>query len=451
MHMSTPQFRRIVIVGGGLAGALLATMLGKEGHRVTVYERRPDPRTHGFVGGRSINLAISARGVRGLAAVGLAEKVLGNAIPMFGRMMHSVSGELTFQYYSSNHREAINSVSRSALNITLLDAAEQNASVNVRFGKRCVDVNLDAEQPVATFIDEETGATEQEECELLIGADGAYSAVRSVMQKREGFNYAQEYLSHGYKELSIPPTATGEFAMEPNALHIWPRGGFMMIALPNRDRSFTCTLFHPLKGRESFESLKTRADVLQFFEKTFPDAVPKMPTLADDFFAHPTGSLVTIKCQPWHHEGRVLLIGDAAHAIVPFYGQGMNAAFEDCLELMRCMGTHKDDLRRAVVEFGARRKVNTDAIAELAIDNFVEMRDKVGTKRFLWRKRLEHLLHRLMPRKFMPLYNMISFTTFPYAKARQRAKKQWRAILAAGAVLGVLIVIGIVALIASVV
>jgi kynurenine 3-monooxygenase len=449
MKSMTTQPKRIHIIGGGLAGSLLACMLGKAGHSITVFERRPDPRTQGFIGGRSINLAISVRGIKALAAVGLAEKVLAEAIPMKGRMMHAVDGVLTFHYYSSNHREAINSVSRGGLNIAMLDAAEQHPGVKLRFNMRFVDMNMDADAPVAALVDENSGAEERAECDLLIGADGAYSAVRAVMQKREGFNYSQEYLSHGYKELSIPPSPTGEFAIEANALHIWPRGGYMMIALPNIDRSFTCTLFHPLRGKGSFEALKTRADVISFFERSFPDAVPMMPTLADDFFTNPTGALVTIRCSPWHHQGKVLLIGDAAHAIVPFYGQGMNAAFEDCVELMKCIDRAGDDMHQAVAVFAQQRKEHTDAIAEMALDNFIEMRDRVSSRAFLLRKKFEQLLHRLMPRKFMPLYNMISFTTFPYAKARQRARKQRRAITAAFIAFAVLLLAAIVWLVAA--
>lgn len=447
--MSNLAHKRIIIVGGGLAGSLLACMLGKKGCHVTVYERRPDPREKGFVGGRSINLALSVRGIRGLKAVGLAEKVLKESIPMRGRMMHDIDGDLTHQYYSSNHKDAINSVSRGDLNITLLQAADENPNVTLHFGRRFVTMNMDADSPIVTFHNEVSGADEQVECDLVIGADGAYSAVRAVMQFREGFDYSQEYLSHGYKELCIPPTERGEFALEENALHIWPRGGFMMIALPNLDRSFTCTLFHPLKGKEGLESLKTRADIMAFFERYFPDAVPLMPTLVDDFLHNPNGALVTIRCQPWHHNGNVVLIGDAAHAIVPFYGQGMNAAFEDCVEFMSCIDKHGHELGKALTLFEKRRKQHADAIAEMAVENFVEMRDKVTSRAFLFRKKFEHLLHRILPGKFVPQYNLISFSNVPYATARKRAKKQWRTVKLIVAALGIIALAVIVLLIVT--
>jgi kynurenine 3-monooxygenase len=448
--MSTYKDQRIVIVGGGLAGALLAAMLGKKGCDVTVCERRPDPRAHGFAGGRSINLALSVRGIRALKAIGLADAVLKDAIPMRGRMMHSRTGELTFQHYSSDHKQAINSVSRGGLNITLLDAAAQYPNVKLVFGKRCTSVETLPAKPIATFHDEATGETETVTCDLLIGADGAYSAVRAVMQFREGFNYAQEYESHGYKELSIPPTDRGDFAMEAHALHIWPRGGFMMIALPNADRSFTCTLFHPLKGKDGLEAMKTRADVIAFFEKHFPDAMPMMPTLADDFVMHPTGALVTIRCWPWQMNGNVVLVGDAAHAIVPFYGQGMNAAFEDCAELVECLEKYPEEVHKALVLFQKRRKVHADAIAEMAVENFVEMRDKVGSRAFLMHKKFEQLVHRVLPWWFTPQYNLISFSNVPYATARKRARRQWRMIKGALVAIGVLVVAGAVLLVRTI-
>lgn len=442
--MTSLKDKRIIIVGGGLAGALLACMLGKKGHHVTIYERRADPRAQGFVGGRSINLALSVRGIRALKAVGLAEKVLKDAIPMRGRMMHARDGALTHQFYSSNHNDAINSVSRGGLNITLLEAADANPNVTLHFGRRCMTVNMDGPLPIVTLRNEVSGHEEQVTCDLVIGADGAYSAVRAVMQFREGFDYSQDYLTHGYKELSIPPTERGEYAMEANALHIWPRGGFMMIALPNADRSFTCTLFQPMRGKEGLLALKTRAEVMTFFEKHFPDAIPMMPTLVDDFTHNPIGALVTIRCQPWHVRGNVLLIGDAAHAIVPFYGQGMNAAFEDCVELLACFEKHHDDLTTALALFEKRRKQHADAIAEMAVDNFYEMRDRVNSRAFLYRKKFEQLLHRLMPKWFTPQYNLISFSNVPYATARRRARKQRHIVNAILVGLGVVVLAAIV-------
>ena len=350
--------KRVTIVGGGLAGALMACYLGEAGHEVSVYERRPDPRAKGYIGGRSINLALSARGIKGLAGVGLAEKVLESALPMRGRMMHSRAGETAFQAYSKNKSDAINSISRGGLNLILLEAAAKHPNVSLHFDHRCLDVDLEA--PAAVFeheVKEEDGSRSGDgegkkpriqivrvESDLVIGADGAFSAVRGKMQKQDRFDYSQSYLEHGYKELHIPPASSGGvahggamFAMAPHALHIWPRGGSMMIALPNPDGSFTCTLFWPFEGRHSFAALRTPEQVERFFNEEYPDAVPLMPTLVEDYMRNPTSSLVTVRCSPWQANGRVVLIGDAAHAIVPFFGQGMNAAFEDCLCLAECL------------------------------------------------------------------------------------------------------------------
>ncbi|MHC5025004.1 MAG: FAD-dependent oxidoreductase, partial [Planctomycetota bacterium] len=371
-----PGIQRITIVGGGLGGALMACCLAKSGHTVEVFERRPDPRRAGFVGGRSINLALSTRGIHALERVGLAETVLRDAIPMRGRMMHARDGTLTFQPYSKNPDDAINSVSRGGLNLALLEAAEKHENVRLHFDQRCESVDLDG--PAARF---RCGATERvlkSTPDLLIGADGAFSAVRAELQRTDRFDYSQSYLEHGYKELTIPRVDGGGFALEENALHIWPRGGFMMIALPNRDGSFTCTLFWPFTGPHGFDRLQTPEDITRCFEEQFGDAVPLMPALVEDFQRNPTSSLVTVRCHPWHVGASVVLLGDAAHAIVPFYGQGMNAAFEDCTALDECLARHPDDRGRALAEFTTLRKPNADAIADMALENFIEMRDKVG-------------------------------------------------------------------------
>ncbi len=438
---------RFIIVGAGLAGSLLAISLARLGRTVEVYERRLDPRRKGFVGGRSINLALSIRGINALERVGLAERVLQDVIPMRGRMMHGVSGGLTFQPYSKDPSDNINSVSRGGLNITLLDAAEACENVTIRFGVRCVDVDL--ENAAATFVDEQSGEEFTARGDAILGTDGAFSAVRGAMQKTDRFNYSQEYLEHGYKELTIPPGPDGGFAMEPHALHIWPRGGSMMIALPNQDRSFTCTLFWPYRGAHSFEAVRRREDVAPFFERHYPDAVPLMPTLAEDFETNPTSSLVTVRCRPWR-VGRSLILGDAAHAIVPFYGQGMNCAFEDVAALADRLTASGFDIDEAFDEFQERRKPNADAIADLALANFIEMRDKVGSRWFLLKKKGETILHRLFPKAFLPLYNMVSFTTIPYAEAVQRARGQAGTIKSALAAAGALVVLAVVLLIATV-
>jgi kynurenine 3-monooxygenase len=408
--------KRIAIVGAGLAGPLLACYLARDGFDVTVYERRSDPRIAGFSGGRSINLALSARGIDALNRIGLADQVLKSVIPMRGRMLHEPDGKLAFQYYSSNHTDAINSVSRAHLNLILVNAAAKHLNVKLLFDHRCHGVELEREHPTVTF---ENGQTI--ETDLVIGADGAYSAVRQQMQKREGFDYSQSYLEHGYKELTIPPKADGDFAMEPHALHIWPRRAFMMIALPNQDRSFTCTCFWPFSA---FESLDADEKIISFFNEHFRDAVPLMPTLTEDFRRNPVGSLVTIRCSPFHYMDKAVLVGDAAHAIVPFYGQGMNCAFEDCVALSDAL---RAQLRGNPLEVYSRaRKPHTDAIADMALDNFIEMRDHTASRWFLLNKKLSHALHRLFPNQFVPLYNLVSFTTVPYAFARNRARMQIR-------------------------
>jgi kynurenine 3-monooxygenase len=422
----TTSRRHAVIVGAGLAGSLLACYLARQGWRVSVYERRSDPRRAGYGGGRSINLALSARGFSGLAGVGLDERVRQrDAIRMPGRMIHPVAGPLVFQPYSANPADAINSVSRGGLNLTLLEAAAEYPNVSFHFECTCVDIEPDTP---AAIIRAGVG-TEHVACDLLIGADGAYSAVRGRLQRAERFDYSQSYLEHGYKELHIPPAAEvgvdpqrfGGYAMDPHALHIWPRGGAMMIALPNRDQSFTCTLFWPFRGPHGLEEPRTASEIARFFGEHYPDAMPLMPTLARDYTANPIGTLVTIRCSPWQHAGKVCLIGDAAHAIVPFYGQGMNAAFEDVRDLAGLL--KGGDQRAALEEFEALRKPSADAIADMALDNFIEMRDRVGDPEFRYRKRIEQSLHRLFPGRVTPQYNLVSFSTVPYEEARRRGRE----------------------------
>ncbi|MHC4948239.1 MAG: FAD-dependent oxidoreductase [Planctomycetota bacterium] len=433
--------RHFLVVGAGLGGALMACFLARAGHRVTVVERRSDPRARGFIGGRSINLALSTRGIAALREVELADGVLADVVPMRGRMMHAVDGDLTFQPYSKDAGDAINSVSRGGLNLALLEAADAYDTVTLRFDAPCVTVDPDA--PSVTVRDGD-GETELG-ADAIIGADGAFSAVRGVMQRLDRFDYRQDWLQHGYKELTIPPTDAGAFAMEPNALHIWPRGGFMMIALPNLDRSFTCTCFWPFAGPTGFDAIASDEDVRPFFDRWFPDAVPLMPTLVEDFRRNPTSSLVTVRCRPWRVGGTTVLLGDAAHAIVPFYGQGMNCAFEDCSALAACLAARGDDLDAAFADYETRRKENADAIADLALENFIEMRDKVGSSVFLAKKRMEKTLHRLFPSTFVPLYNLVSFSTVPYAEARRRVRRRHARLLglAAAVAVAVVVVIGV--------
>ena len=446
--------KSVTIIGAGLAGALLASYLAQRGFRVRVYERRDDPRRAGYVGGRSINLALSARGMWGLEGIGLDKAILESALPMKGRVMHPAdpAKPVYYQPYSKNPTDSIKSISRSGLNLALIQAASKHENVSFFFNHRCLDIDLD--HCSATLQNETPGATPGAlttvESDLIFGADGAFSPVRARLQKTDRFEYSQSYLSHGYKELHIPALSEsspdfsrfGGFAMDPAALHIWPRGTAMMIALPNPDKTFTCTLFWPFDGDHGLAALRTPAEVTSFFTRNYPDAVPLMPTLADDYLKNPNGSLVTVRCWPWIHKSpgnkAVLLMGDAAHAIVPFFGQGMNAAFEDvrifceCLERAapRTLPERSNDsltteswLHSAADEYQRLRKPNADAIARMALDNFIEMRDKVGSRLFLQRKKLEHLLHDLFPSTFTPKYNLVSFSIVPYLEALRRGAR----------------------------
>jgi kynurenine 3-monooxygenase len=415
---------RFVLIGSGLAGGLLAGYLGRRGHEVELYERRADPREGNTVGGRSINLALSTRGIHALEQLGIADEVLRQAIPMRGRMIHAKSGELHFAPYDVDPTKCINSIGRAALNTTVIEAAVRHRNVRVHFNHRCTDVDLDA--ATARLLDVSTSEPLNAAGDAVIGVDGAFSAVRRAMQRLDRFDYSQSYLAHGYKELTIPPTPDGSWQMEKHALHIWPRKSFMMIALPNPDGSFTCTLFWQFAGPRSFASLATDEEIDRFFEEEFPDAVALMPTLLEDFRENPTGSLVTIRCAPWHHRDKVTLVGDAAHAVVPFYGQGMNAAFEDCVVLDECLAELPNDRERAFAEYFVRRKQNADALADLAVHNFIEMRDKTASRTFRAKKKLDHSLERLLPGIYLPLYTMVTFTRIPYAEAARRARRQDR-------------------------
>lgn len=416
--------KHFTIFGAGLAGTLLAVFLARRGHTIDLFERRADPRHTNAERGRSINLALSTRGIDALSRVGLDREVLDTAIPMRGRMIHPAEDHpaLTLLPYSQNPDNHINSVSRLGLNITLLHAAQREPGVTIHFGQRCQ--GMDLETGSCEVLDIATNQTRLIESRHVIGADGAFSGVRSSMQKRDRFDYAQSYLPHGYKELTIPPkSAAGGWRIEKHALHIWPRGTYMMIALPNQDGSFTCTLFWPFEGPHSFAALRTDEDVRAFFTQHFPDAIPLIPDLVHDWRHNPTSSLVTVRCWPWHARDRAVLIGDAAHAVVPFYGQGMNASFEDCVELDRCISDSAGDVEAAFAEYGRRRKPNTDALAQLAINNFIEMRDKVNSFTFRRRSALEKALARSMP-GYRDLYERVTFSTEPYAQTLRSVRAQ---------------------------
>ena len=414
---------KFVLIGSGLAGGLLAAYLGRRGHEVDLYERRADPREGNIVGGRSINLAISTRGIHALEQIGLAHEALQYAIPMRGRMIHpaGAGARTIFSPYDVDPKKCINSIGRAALNTTVIEAAQRYPNVHVHFKHKCTDVDLDT--ATAQFETERGQLVARGDA--VIGVDGAFSAVRKSMQQKIGnFQYDESYLAHGYKELTIPPGPDGSWQMEKNALHIWPRKSFMMIALPNPDGSFTCTLFWQFEGPRSFASTKSHDDVHRFFDEEFPDAVPIMPTLLEDFRQNPTGSLVTIRCAPWFYRDKVCLLGDAAHAVVPFYGQGMNAAFEDCVVLDECLEKFPENRESAFAEYFSRRKENADALADLAIGNFIEMRDKTASKTFRAKKKLDHLLEAALPGIYLPLYTMVTFTRIPYAAAAKRARAQ---------------------------
>jgi kynurenine 3-monooxygenase len=431
---------KLVLIGSGLAGGLLAAYLGRRGYDVDLYERRTDPREGNIVGGRSINLAISTRGIHALEQIGLADEALRHAIPMRGRMIHDKSGALHFAPYDIDPKKCINSIGRASLNATVIEAAQRYPNVRVHFNHKCTDVDL---AEAVCHLETETGKLTVRG-DAVIGVDGAFSAVRASMQRNiDSFQYNESYLAHGYKELTIPPAPDGSWRIEKNALHIWPRKSFMMIALPNPDGSFTCTLFWEFEGPRSFATTKTDDDVRRFFDEEFPDAVALMPSLLEDFRNNSTGSLVTIRCAPWYYRDRVCLLGDAAHAVVPFYGQGMNAAFEDCVVLDECVEKFANDREHAFAEYFSRRKENADALADLAIGNFIEMRDKTASSTFRTKKKLDHLLEAALPGVYLPLYTMVTFTRIPYAQAARRARLQDRILYIA---LVTLVLIGILAL-----
>jgi kynurenine 3-monooxygenase len=418
---------RVAIVGAGLTGSLLACFLARRGLTVALYERRPDPREGQPERGRSINLAISERGLDALRRIDLVDQVMADALPMKGRMIHPVEGPLDFQQYSASGTRAINSISRGTLNNALLEAATQAPGVEVHFEHRLLE--LDSQGGRMVF---ETPAGKVEErADVVLGADGAGSAVRGALLAEGILSEEVDFLDYGYKELSIP-AVDGEFALDPGALHIWPRGTSMMIALPNPDRSFTCTLFWPAG---SFDALGTENLIERHFAAEYPDLLPLAPGLVDDYLHNPVGVLGTVRTSPWQAHGRTALIGDAAHAIVPFYGQGANCAFEDVVELDRCLDDTAGSWARALPLFEHRRRENTAAIAEMALANFVEMRDKVASPVFRLGKRIEHALERALPGRYVSRYELVSFSTTPYAEVRRRVHRQHQ-VLAAAVLLG---------------
>ncbi|UOQ98161.1 FAD-dependent monooxygenase [Hymenobacter sp. 5317J-9] len=417
-----PASEPLTVMGAGLVGSLLSLYLARRGHSVQVFERRADPRRAGFQEGRSINLALSDRGWRALEGVGVADDIRQVGIPMTERVMHDVQGHLTRQPYGKDG-QAIYSVNRGHLNRRLLDLAEAQPAVRLQFGQQCLGIDLKKQE--LHLLDTATRQEHTEKYTRLFGTDGAFSAVRGALQKTDRYDYSQDYLEYGYKELTIEAGPDGTWQLDKNALHIWPRGQYLMIALPNLDGSFNGTLFFPYEGAESFAALQTPADVEAFFGRVFPDAVPLMPNLTEEFFAHPTGSLVTIRCFPWKYDDDVLLLGDASHAIVPFYGQGMNAGFEDCSVLNELLDQYGDAAWPTIfAEFQTQRKPNTDAMADLAVYNFVEMRDRVADPRFLLQKKIEAKISAQFPGRWTPLYSQVTFSHTPYAEAWAAGQRQ---------------------------
>lgn len=417
----TSETAEITLVGAGLAGSLLAIFLAKRGFRVTIYERRADMRLESVEGGRSINLALANRGIRPLEAVGLMDRIRPMMIPMAGRMIHDAHGGLQLLPYGHRPHEVIHSIARGGLNAVLMDAAEATGRVKIHFGHNCRDVDFGSK--TMTVVRAHDDNVETVAWDVLIGTDGSASAVRAALLEATSGSLQDEPLGHVYKELSILPTTDGGFQMERGALHIWPRGELMLIALPNTDGSFTVTLFLPSSGMSSVEYLTDAESVREFFEALFPDALALIPHLTDEFFTNPTGNLGTVRCAPWSHQG-ALLLGDAAHAIVPFHGQGMNCAFEDCMVLDEILAKGDRTWSEVFSEFESARKPNAEAIADMALENYVEMRSTVLHAKFALRKEVAFRLEDLYPEIFIPRYSMVMFHHIPYAEAQRRGTIQ---------------------------
>lgn len=436
----TQRERKTTIIGAGLVGALLATLLAQRGFAVDVFERRPDPRKAGYAGGRSINLALAERGLHGLRVAGLTDEVMRLAVMMRGRMVHHRDGHIELLRYGRDDSEVIWSISRGGLNVALIDAA-QKAGAHLHFDRRLLSAAFGEQDVSLRFHDDSADSVHEHTAASVIGADGAGSALRGAMNAKTPLGERIEELGHGYKELeipalpnfpsiSLPPAAAAALArgetcaIERNALHIWPRGNYMCIALPNAEGSFTVTLFMPGQGDPSFATVSTGAEARALFERDFADAVPLIPDLEQDFAANPTGVLATLYLDRWHVHGRALLVGDAAHAIVPFHGQGMNCGFEDAVELADLLDAHADDTPWAFAEFERRRRPNAEAIATMALENYVEMRDSVADAGFLLRRELGRVLAERHPDRFVPRYSMVTFTRMPYAQAFARGAIQ---------------------------
>jgi kynurenine 3-monooxygenase len=410
----------IIVIGGGLVGSLLSICLARRGCAVRIYDRKPDPRSTEQRSGRSINLTLCERGFAALARVGAYDAVRTITIPAYGRQIHTEDGQVAYQPYG-NGGEALYSITRNELNRVLLDIAEKEHGVQIQFGVKCA--GLDPQAPSVFLEDQETGARRTERASWIFGSDGAFSAVRLQLQKTERFDFSQSYLDQGYKELTVPPKESAAWGLDRHALHIWPRGRYMLIGFANFDGSTTLALHLPFEGEVSFASLRGEADLLALFARSFPDTLGRIPSLVGDFFGRPVSSMVTIRCNPWVR-GRVALIGDAAHAVVPSYGQGANCGFEDCAVLDACLDRHNGDWEGALADFERERKPNADAIADLSLQHFGEIRDRVGDSQFLLRKAVERRLEHLYPDRCRSLYSLVSFTTLTYVDALRQAHSQ---------------------------
>ncbi|WP_431164759.1 FAD-dependent oxidoreductase [Tenacibaculum halocynthiae] len=421
----------ILIIGAGLCGSLLALRLAQRGYKVELFESRPDLRTHDISAGRSINLALSDRGFKALRIAGVEEKAREICIPMHGRLIHDAKENTFASNYSGREGEYINSISRGDLNGILLTEAEKHENVTIHFNKKCI--SIDIEETVVRFKDYKTKEEFSVNGDVIFGTDGAGSVLRKsyYLERKFLFSYSQNYLTHGYKELEIPADALGNHQISKDHLHIWPRGEYMLIALPNLDGSFTVTLFLSYdEGEYNFNNLTTEKRIIEFFEKEFPDALKLIPSIKDEFFNNPTGALGTVKCSPWFYKGNTVLMGDAAHAIVPFYGQGMNASFEDVTVFDTILDKHEGNWEAVFKEYQLVRKEDTDAIADLAIDNYYEMRDHVAHPLFKQKRMLEMSLEENFPKEYFSKYSMVTFNeNIPYSEAMKKGRAQDKALL----------------------
>jgi kynurenine 3-monooxygenase len=417
---------KFTLIGAGLTGPLLATYLAHRGYCVEIFERRSDMRKESISAGRSINLALSARGNNALKEVGLYDKIKPNTIPMKGRMIHGLNGNTNLQPYGQKENEVIFSVSRAQLNMELMNMAEETGNVTIQFNHQLLSADLEQNKLLFQLSD----SLEKIEWPFkrVIGCDGSASILRKSIVEKANIKYLKKPLGHGYKELTIPAMDSGKFQIEPNALHIWPRGNYMLIALPNNDYSFTCTLFFPMIGKTSFDTVRTEKEILDLFQSQFPDSIDLMPNLVEEFQKNPIGDLASVYCKPWHWEDKALLIGDAAHAVVPFFGQGMNASFQDCSTLAKLMDQNENNWKIIFNAFSSAQVENGHAIADMALENYMEMRDHVNDPKYKKRREIELKLERMFPDQFIPRYSMVSFHQIPYAEVYQLGKRQFNII-----------------------